>query len=168
MTAKQFSEKFTARVSGESPRAASPWCRANCFREARTIYPASQTRATIRRRGLSMCRPRLLLPVFKSRCARRELCPKGTSYRPNGRTWPEGQPRASTPPILLNTRRTAPLTPAASRRGATGPRYGQGGYTGLESVSLSRVPSQCGRGGSRKRTYGLTAFAACVRRHEPS
>lgn len=75
----------------------------------------------------------------KTRGARRELRPKGTSDRPTGRTWPEGKPRALCPRASLQAGRPKhdPLVVGRLKAGeATGPRYGQGGYTELESVPL--------------------------------
>lgn len=160
MSAKQFNEKFTARVSGESPRAASPWHRANCFREARTIYLASQTRATTGAMTTDVSPP-VAASRFKSRCARRDLCPRGTSYRPNGPTWLRGQPRAFAPPILLFTRRTAHLTPDWLAAALLGRRLahvtGRAAIPCLKASPPIRVPAaNAGGEGSGSGTYGAS------------
>lgn len=106
-----------------------------------------------------ICRPRLRDPYPKSRCVRRELYPKGASYRPTasrrlrdncGLRPPSRYLKPDGPyhdPLLVGRQRKAGE--------ASGPRYGQGSYTELKSVASTPHPSPAREGRhSGMRTYG--------------
>lgn len=107
-----------------------------------------------------MCCPRLRDPVPKSRCVRRELCPRGISDRPEGSRG-SGDNHGPSRPRSGRSSRTAHTTPYVGRIKAgerLAPDTGQGGYLELKSVSFAPRPSLTGEGrNSGKRTYGRSS-----------
>lgn len=106
-----------------------------------------------------MCRSRLPLPDPKSGGVRRELCPRGISYRSDGSCDLGDNHGPSRPRAGLQAGRPKhdPLVTGSLAAGeATGPRYGQGGYLELESMPSDPRPfsREAGGEGSGKRTYG--------------
>lgn len=118
------------------------------------LRPAPQPTAS------PMSGPRLRDPFPKSRCVRRELYPKGASYRPNAsRRLRDNCGQAIAPDLTFTSGgpKHDPLSVSRQRKAgeASGPRHGQGSYTELKSVASTPHPSLAGEGRhSGTRTYG--------------
>ena len=146
------------QVSGESPWGARLVAQPELLREpanCRVLRNSTQPLGLI-------CRPRLRDPFSKSRCVRRELYPKGASYRPTGSRGLRdncGQTIAPDPTCRSDGPKHDPLLVGRQRKAgeAIGSRYEQGSYTELKSVASTPHPSQAREGRhSGTRTYGRT------------
>lgn len=107
-----------------------------------------------------MCGPRFVASR-KSGGAWRELCPEGTSYRPDRSRWRRGKPRVRLfhprPNLHVGRPETDPLLAGRRAAGETiGSRDEQGGYLKLESLSSDPRPSsrKAGGEGSGSGRYG--------------
>lgn len=143
------------RVSGESPRPIRTVASSKSLRKPAqhiVLRSAPQPPET-------MSHPRLRDPFPKSRCVRRELYPRGASYRPTASRRLRDNCGLRPPSRYLKPDGPYhdPLSVGRQRKAgeASGPRYGQGSYTELKSVASTPHPSPAREGRhSGMRTYG--------------
>lgn len=151
-----------APVCGGSPRALRTVGMSKMRESTQGVGSTARRKRQGRLYRFPMCRPRLLPPDPKGNGAARELYPRGISDRPDGSTWPRGKARARlNRPRIGSTHAGRPIhdplvTGSLAAGETAGPRYGQGAYLQLESVSSDPrlFGRKAGGEGSGKRTYG--------------